>query len=234
MSRKIIMFHNKELDRITGGIPFPSMVLIEGEGGSGKSLVAYQLTWGSLVDGLSVRFITSENTIKGLIRETESMYGFSDYFIRGKLRITEISARGIKWDEKLSRHYLKAIMHFLRKINEEVAVIDSLTHIIVHAKESDVLEFFTTMRNWVDSMNKFLVVTLHTYSIDKSLMTRIRSICDSHIVLKLVTLPTKDIVRMLQVNKVRGAIKTVDNAIFFKADTSFGLKVLPVSYVKVK
>src|SRR5690606_39423514 len=70
--RRIISSGNDELDsRIGGGLPSGSVTLIEGGSGSGKSVLAEQIVWGALRDGLRAAIFTSENTVKSLIRQMQ-------------------------------------------------------------------------------------------------------------------------------------------------------------------
>ena len=61
---------------------------------------------------------------------------------------------------------------------------------------------------------------------------RIRSICDGHIIFYKKELSGRN-VRLLEVAKLRGAYKSVNNVVTFEVDPVFGIKVLPFSQVKV-
>ena len=59
---------NEEVDRqIGGGLPLPSLVLIEGEHGSGKSALTAQFMKGMLESKRTVLYITTESNIKEYI-----------------------------------------------------------------------------------------------------------------------------------------------------------------------
>jgi len=45
-----------------------SLTLIEGESDSGKSVLAQQMIWGSLYDGIDAVLYTTENTVKSFTR----------------------------------------------------------------------------------------------------------------------------------------------------------------------
>jgi len=227
------MTGNAELDRIMGGLPIPSLNLIEGENDSGKSVFVQHVVRGGLMDGLSVRYITTETTVKTLINQMESLsLNVTKYFIMGKFNITALHVRGITWDEKIARHYLKAILCFIKKRGAaDLTIIDSLTYIATHADTNDLLLFLSELRNIVDSENRVIIVTIHPYAFNSDFLVRIRSICDGHILLSIKVLPNKEIVRVLEVAKLKGAKKSTENIVFFKIDPAFGMRVLPISQV---
>ena len=70
----VVSTGNAELDsKMGGGIPLGSLTLIEGDSGAGKSVLSQQLLWGSLQDGFKAAVFTSENSIKSLIRQMQSL-----------------------------------------------------------------------------------------------------------------------------------------------------------------
>jgi flagellar protein FlaH len=115
---------NVELDaKLGGGLPFGALTLIEGESGSGKSVLTQQILWGALQQGLRVVAFTSENTVKSLIYQMQSIdLDVLDFLLLSKLRI---------YPMQLSRLGTDAIPSFLSIMQEyidfDVMVIDSLT-----------------------------------------------------------------------------------------------------------
>ena len=94
------------------------------------------------------------------------------------------------------------------------------------------MSFLSELRNLADTKNIVIVITIHPYAFQSDLLIRIRSICDGHMLLSIKILPNKEIVRALEVAKLRGARKSTENVVFFKVDPAFGIKVIPVSQVK--
>ena len=96
--RKLIPTGNEELDsRIGGGVPIPSLILIEGDHGTGKSVLVQQITYGALKAGLVVNYITTESTVKELLQQAKRLsFDMTDWFLMGKLRIYPIHMEGIR------------------------------------------------------------------------------------------------------------------------------------------
>lgn len=235
MRRKnILRTGNAELDRVVGGIPFPSLTLIEGENDSGKSVLAQHIAFGGLIDGYKVRYITTETTVKSLLKQmSEITLDVTSEFLKGNFNITVLHVKGISWNEVLAKYYLKSILYYIiNKGKADIIIIDSLTYIATHSNVNDLLLFFSELRNFIDTNRIIGIVTIHPYAFSNDLLVRIRSICDGHILLSIKTLPNKEVVRSLEVAKLKGAKKSTGNIVFFNVDPAFGIKVIPISQVK--
>lgn len=230
----ILKIGNAELDRIVGGIPLPSLTLIEGENDSGKSVLAQHIAQGALLEGLTVRYITTEATVRTLILQMRDIsLNVLPYFIKGAFKVTALHVKGISWNEKIAKHYLRSMLYYIKgKGFADVVIIDSLTYIATYANATDLLMFLSELRNLADAKNIVVIITIHPYAFQSDLLIRIRSVCDGHMLLSIKVMPNKEIVRVLEVAKLRGAKKSTENIVFFKVDPAFGIKVIPISQVK--
>ena len=91
---RVISTGNSEIDKkMGGGIPAGSLILIEGQSDSGKSVLTQQFIWGSLYDEFNVVLYTTENTVKSFTRQMTSLIlDITDFMLLGKLKIFEIKA----------------------------------------------------------------------------------------------------------------------------------------------
>ena len=91
----VISTGNTEVDdKLGGGIPTGSLMLIEGQSESGKSVMVQQMIWGSLQDGATVMLYTSENTMKSFIRQMNSLsLDILDMLLLRRLRILEVTTQ---------------------------------------------------------------------------------------------------------------------------------------------
>ena len=87
--KSIISTGHPEIDKkLGGGIPIGSLTLIEGQSDAGKSVLCQQMIWGSLNGGFKVLLFTTENTVKSLVSQMESLgLGILDYLLLGRLKI---------------------------------------------------------------------------------------------------------------------------------------------------
>lgn len=232
--QSLIRMGTGELDRLLGGIPMPSMNLLEGENDTGKSVFAQDVAWGALTSGLTVRYVTTEMTVQSLVSQMESIsFLAKPHFILGKFKITAFHAKGINWDEAIASNYLSVILNFIKKKGDaNLVIFDSLTYIATHSSEKDLLNFLSELRNYVDQRGRCVFVTIHPFAFDNNLLIRIRSICDGHMVFKVKTLPSNETARTLEVLKLRGAAKATNNLCTFKVEPGIGIRVLPFTQVK--
>ncbi len=230
---KRIMLSHFELDRRIGGFPYPTLTLVEGANDTGKSVFVQQVTYGALKNCYRVRYITTENTIRSLLRDMRSLtYDVREYFLTGKLRVTELHVEKLSWNRLISKKYLRMMNKLIEKDNRsDVFVIDSITYIATHSSNKDILEFFTTMRNTVDEYNKAVFITIHPHSFDEDLLVRVRSVCGGHITLDIADMGGRTI-RLLNIKKLRGASRATNLIISFEVDPAFGIKVVPFSQAK--
>ena len=229
-----LILNNQELNRVIGGIPKSSLILIEGANDTGKSVFVQHLTWSALTKGMRVTYITTENTVKSLLAQMASLnWNVDSYFMKGHLKIITIHVKGIQWNEEVSKQYLGVLLRYIKHmVNSDVVIIDSLTYIATHAQSHYVLDFLSEMRNLVDIKGIMCIITIHPFAFSDEMFIRIRSICDGHIIFYKKELSGKN-VRLLEVAKLRGAYKSVNNVVTFEVDPVFGIKVLPFSQVKV-
>ncbi|RLF10063.1 MAG: flagellar accessory protein FlaH [Thermoprotei archaeon] len=230
---RVIKTLNDELDRKIGGFPSPSLNIVEGPNGSGKSTILQQIAWGALNRGLRVRYLTTENTVKSLLSQMESLsFMVTPFFTKGTFRIMELHTRGIVWDQNVAKYYLNVLLDFIKRDKwSQAFIIDSLSYILIKAKDDDVLDFFSTCRNLTDIVGKTFFIALHPYAVSQEMLIRIRSICDGHLMLSIREMRDRTF-RILEVLKLRGANKATGIIVSFEVDPAFGIKVLPFSQAK--
>jgi flagellar protein FlaH len=75
------------------------------------------------------------------------------------------------------------------------------------------------------------MLTAHGYAFPENLLIRIKSICDAHLHLRIEEAGDQ-MIKSLEVAKIRGARKSTGNIVSFDVDPGFGLRIIPVSKVK--
>ena len=230
---RVLSTLNSELDRKIGGIKLPFLAIIEGPNDSGKSVLAQQYTYGALNLGYKLLYITTESGVRSLIRSMEQIsLDVKYFFLTGRLKVFELHVKNLKWNRVLSSKFLDLLANVIKHgLNYDIFVIDSLTYLVTHADEQDILNFFTQMRNVVDDLEKSIIITIHPYAFNQDLLVRMRSICDVHFTLMIKEVGEK-IVKMLQVPKLKGAVKPVSITLSFEVDPAFGIKILPFSQAR--
>ena len=223
---KTISTGSREIDdKMGGGVPHGSMTLIEGNSGSGKSVLTQQMSWGSLHDNFRLSFFTTENTVKSLVRQMDSLnIDVLDYILLGRLRLfpMEISqSRG-----EIMGELLQAITKEGKR-GSDMIFIDALTPCITTSPPEVVLTFFEKCKR-LCSEGMTIVIVVHSHAVDKELLVRITSLCDAHLRLRTEEVGER-LIKAMEVAKVRGASKRTGNIISFEVEPGFGMRIIPIN-----
>ena len=229
-TRRVVATGNPEVDKkIGGGIPEGSLSLIEGQSDSGKSVLLQQLIWGALQENFRVAYYTTENTTRSLMRQMESLgWTVMDHFLLSKLNIFPVPS-AMSAEESLT-FFTRLLSHVSKQTSYDIIAMDSLTSFVSHVPERDTLTFFTALKNICDE-NKTLIITLHAYAFDESMFIRIRSICDAHLRLRIEEIGDQ-LVKVLEVAKIRGAEKSTGNIVSFEVEPGMGMRIVPITKAK--
>lgn len=229
-ARHLISTGNSELDKkIGGGIPQGSLTLIEGQSEAGKSVLTQQLVWGALQTGMRVAYYTTENTTRSLMRQMNSLsLDIEDFFLLQRINIYPIVSAP---DEEEAREMLRlALSHMTRMGDSDVLAFDSLSVFVSNIPEQDTLTFFTALKNICDE-NKTLLMTMHSYAFGEPMFVRLRSICDAYLRLRVREIGNQ-LLKELEVAKVRGADRSTGNVIAFDVEPSIGMRIIPITKAK--
>lgn len=222
----VITTGSPEMDKkMGGGIPVGSLVLVEGDSDSGKSVLTQQLTWGALQEGHKVTLYTTENTTRSLLRQMDSIgLDVHGELISGDFRIFPLSA---------GAHHESAIELLPVHMATEKAglvIVDAATTFVQGRGDEAALEFFAACKRQCKGGTTVIVV-MHSHAVSDGAMVRLRSMCDAHLRLRLEEVGDK-LVKMLEVAKVRGAGKATGNIISFNVEPGLGMRIIPVSKAK--
>ncbi|MEE8471344.1 MAG: ATPase domain-containing protein [Dehalococcoidia bacterium] len=227
--KRIINTGNDDLDKkMGGGIPLKSLTLIEGQPDAGKSVLCQQMIWGSLKSGLNVAAFTTENTVRSLISQMQSLnLDVLDYFLLSRLQIYPLDAK------KMNQTLHGGILPMINKCIQwgvDLVIIDSITYYATQSSVDEVISFFQECKGFADR-GMSIVCSAHTYAFDEASIGRVGAMCDAHIKLKNETMGSR-LVKIMEVAKVRGADMRTGNIISFDVEPGLGIKVIPFSKAK--
>lgn len=230
-SKSFISTGNSEIDKkMGGGIPCGSLTLIEGSSDSGKSVLSQQMIFGSTSNGFQTTVFTTENTIKSLIKQMASLsFDIVDYFLLGKIRIQPLQVA--KGSEKADEALNKLKVHLLTEKHRDLILVDSLTPFVSHSGIEKALDFFEECKTLCNT-GTTIICTLHSYAFESGFIIRLSSLCDAHLRLKTDTVGAQ-IVKTLEVSKIKGAERNTGNIISFEVEPGCGMKIIPFSKAKV-
>ena len=229
-AKRIISTGQTEINKkLGGGIPVNSLVLIEGQSDAGKSVLCQQMTWGSLNCNFKVVMFSTENTIKSLVTQMDSLgLDILPQVLMGSFKIYPIKSSQIKAN---SHEVFDRILDTIERLNDfELFIVDSLTPAITQSSGDRVLRYFERCKEFCDT-GKTIINVIHTYAFEQDFLIRTRSVCDAHLKLTIEKVGDK-LVKSLEVAKIRGAAQSTGNVLAFDVEPQIGIKIMPISKAK--
>ena len=170
-----------------------------------------------LLSQIGVSYYTTENTVKSLL---------TDYFLIDHFRVypMQISTQEIEAEdafERISRHIERLPRSF------GVCLVDSVTNLVTHTKETGILDFFLRCKELCDA-GRTIFMVVHSYAFEEGMLIRVRSLCDAHLRLRLEEVGER-LVKVMEVSKVRNAERTTGNIISFEVEPGMGMRILPIT-----
>lgn len=177
-----IQLERDELNRyFGGGLPKNSLILIEGEDGSGKSILCQRFSYAILQQDLKITYLSTELNTLDFIKQHESLrYGVRPYILDHQLLfITMVPFLGkVQFEED----FLEKIMHEKRLFESDIIIFDTLSFLLVRkgAEEKeyyDIVNFFKGLNN----LNKTIIFTIDPTHLDEKFLTLLRSVADLYV-----------------------------------------------------
>jgi archaeal flagellar protein FlaH len=221
---------NPELDKkLGGGVPVGSLILIEGQSDAGKSVFTQQLAWGSAKAGYRVTMLSTENTVKSMIRHTKSLnLDILDHVLLGRMKIFQLRAMRAADGSENALHALLQAMY--RQWEQDLVIVDSITSFVSNSTPEQVISFFEECKHYTDQGMSIALVA-HSYAFNDGMLIRISSMCDAHFKLAIENMGDK-LIKTLEVSKVRGAQMSTGNIISFDIEPGIGMRIIPFSKAK--
>lgn len=230
---KTIITGVREVDeRLGGGIPMGSLGLIEGQPDAGKSVLCQHLSYGGLCSSdTSVAYYTTENSVKSLIAQMNSLsLCTSEFFLTDYFRIYPLNVPSYFKDANKGFHFLTE--HFDRLPKKfELVIVDSITLLVAHSNPVSIIDFFWACKRACDDGRCILLVA-HSYSFEEQILSRVRSICDAHVRLRLEQVGDR-MMKMMDVLKIRGADRPTGEVVSFDIEPKAGISIIPLAKAKV-
>ena len=224
---EVISAGAEDVDRaLGGGIPYRTLMLIEGQSASGKSTLAQQLVWGALGSGERAAIYPTEQTVQSFLRQMTSLgEDVRHYFLLNHLQIFPLTITpGSIAPDKLFRQLNE---HIAQQTKCRIVVVDSLTTIVSQADGDQIQEFFTGCKNLCEQ-GKVIICTVHANAFEEGILTRVRSICDAHLRLQVEKAGNR-LFKTIEVAKIRGAEANTGTISGFEVEPGLGLRIIPIS-----
>jgi flagellar protein FlaH len=219
---------DKPLDqKLGGGIPLASLTLIEGTSSAGKSVLCQHFMSGALRDGHSVACFTSENSFKkpghsdGLHRPRGFKLRTND-----KLRVYPMEEAPPGADRgALLAELAEKIGAVPRQY--KVIYVDAITNLASVSEDHAIVSFFTSCKRLANG-GRIIILVAHSFAFEEKMLIRLRSLCDSHLSLRVEITGSKQS-RVMEVSKIHNSEGMTGNVVYFKVEPGYGMRMLPFS-----
>jgi len=219
-------------NRIGGGIPKGSIFIIEGENGTGKSIVCQRILYGAISNNHSATYISTELSVVDFIKQMESLgYDIKDYLLNQKLLFipTLNLFNRIRERENLIFELTKERS---RKILEnELIILDSLSYPLINGLDKmdsiRLIEFLSKIKN----LDKTIILTYNPSEINRFFVRNIRRIADIYFNLRFSSIGESSLLKMIEVKRFRYPMGIYNTLIPFRVEPNIGLIIEISSYV---
>jgi flagellar protein FlaH len=157
-------------------LPNRSLWMIQGEVGSGKSLISQRLIYGLLENGSKLLVITTELTTRGWIEQMESIgYPITEYIASGRLLV--FSRFGVIAESKKGVEIFD-VLNSDAVEKADVVVVDSASALMPNELDSaEQVSIIQKLRK-ICSDSRSLLLTVDPVEIDEKLLHKLRSTCE--------------------------------------------------------
>jgi flagellar protein FlaH len=207
-------------ERLGGGIPMGSIMLIEGSEGSGRSVICQRLCYGFLSNNHTVTYISTEMTVKDFIDQMYSLnFRIADYLLSNKLLY--IPVYPLIGSTKSRRDFLDKLMRSPVIYKKEILIVDSLSSLIAHSLDEDrIFDFLAFLKKLV-SAGRTVIFTVEE---GHKQIEPLRLASDILLSLRIRT-TSEGIQRMILVKRFARSRGRVQDIIFYRIEHMAGIVI---------
>ncbi len=154
-----IRIPNDELHRrLGGGIPAGSIVLIEGDRGTGKSIFCQRLLYGFLKNNHTVTYVSTQLTTPEFINQMDSLgYGVIQDLVKRRLSFVSLYPLLVGVSER--NRFLQKLGGASPLWGSDVVIIDSLSSLLPANPDMNDIRAFLVHLKRVTSLGKVVIMT---------------------------------------------------------------------------
>ena len=210
--------------RFGKNIPTGSLVFLEGEEGTGKSIFCQRFCYSFLKNGETCSYVSTQYTIKSFIRQTASVgYDTKKYIISGKLFFISTE---VMLAETLPREtFLEKLVTCKKLFDPQIIFIDSLSTLLNESLNKTNLVDLTNFFNRLTGCGKILVVTANPNEWSKEIHSAFQMISDIHFKITRESMPGIGIVHNIYLEKFNGASHRYEPLTTFSVKPGTGLTI---------
>jgi archaellum biogenesis ATPase FlaH len=221
-----------------GGIREGSLMIIEGDAKSGKSVLSQHIAHGILSSrDCSVAYYTTDDTIEQLIARMEALsLDPRQDFVTDRLRIYSMEAMDIV---RRPAESLQELVNHIAGLPDrfKLVIVDSATPPLDRVTPVIKMDFLQVCKE-LCSGDRSIALVLDSHVIEEKTFSRVHAMSDYYLKLrsKDMILETGQVdtrmIKVLEVSKLAGAERHDQESIKFEIKPNVGIQILP--FVKIK
>ena len=207
-----------------GGLPKGTIMLMEGDDGGGKSILAQRIAYGLLENGHTATYISSELSTVEFVKQMASVeYTAKDHLLENRLLFLSIFP--YLGETHLSDDFMERLLATNKIFEKDVIIFDTLSFLIIrdHVSSSKVFTLIKKLRK-ITSLGKTLVFCVDPAHIHPMFLTLLRNISDIYLTLEIKNV-LGNLLRVLNVRRFKLSSEEASSAIPFKVEPSVGLSI---------
>jgi len=227
-------------EALGGGIQEGSLIIIEGEAKSGKSVMSQYIAYGLLsARGTSVAYYVVNNSPEELLANMASISLYASHeFDTDRFRIYELARGRII---RNARESLELLLNHIEDLPERfrLVVVDSVTPFMLRLKKTEGVDFFQSCKEMCNRSGRSILLVLDSHTFDSSMLARAHAMSDYYLKLRSnnTVLDTGQVdtrnMKSLTVTKLNGADKHGNEGLTFEIKPRVGIQILPLVRVKI-
>jgi flagellar protein FlaH len=205
-------------EKLGKGIPRGTSMLLEGEIGSGRSVLCQRMLYGFLFNGHSATYVSTEQTMKGFIEQMYSLdYKVSKYLQNGSL--TFFPVYPIIGNTVTRSNFIDKLTTSPALYEHDILFIDSLSTLTQNRLEETSAVKLMAFLKKMNKMGKTVIMTIeaNTPGVDT-----LRLSTDMYLCLTMKA-TGQGINRIINVKRFLRARKTVTEVIRFRIEPKIGM-----------
>lgn len=170
--------------RLGGGIPTGSIMLVESLPSIGKSIFSQRLAYGALENGASVSYISTELSVTGFMKQMDSLrYDVKSKFFSEKLKVVSLFHPLKKTD--LNENIFETLLGSKKLLDSDVIILDTFSEIIVKKKIDfdKSFEILSKLKK-ITSTGKSIILCVDPSFIKKELIDVLRRVSEVYVLLE--------------------------------------------------
>lgn len=221
-------------DALGGAIPEGALIVLEGEYGTGKSIVTERLLYGFLSNGHRATVVSTEKTTMQFADQMHSLdYTVDEHLLEGSLLFVPVyPIMGFRME---GVDLLARLCRADRVYDSDIVIIDAFSAIVkswmkglppgtndrqISERLQDVIHFFKIL----NSQGKTLIVTLQPGDVPDDVASFLKAAADVYLMLQL-DVRGNDVTRSLFVRRFERSAKAVRDVVAFRVEPKTGLIV---------